>query len=375
MPLNIIRNDITAMAVDAIVNPTNTRMIPGGGTDAAIHKAAGPALLEACKGLGSCAPGQAKIAPGFGLPARYVIFTVGPKWYDGRSKEREILASCYRSCLELAKTVGCESVAFPLIASGSFGFPKEDALNIAAAEIRRFLEQNDMTVYLVVYDKAAFRISQKRFADIQSFIDQNYVEAHRPSREEYREFFREERREYAREEEMPLACSAPVIQPMEQEEYRPMAAPAPKASAPKASAPKAAAPFSAKRRQEKTAQSLEDFMRQMDESFTQMLLRKIDERGMTDSQCYKRANIDRKLFSKIRKDLNYHPSKTTVLAFAIALELSLAETKEMLMKAGFALSRSSKFDIIVEYYIRSGIYDIFEINEALYSFDQMTLGV
>lgn len=335
MPLHIVRNDITTMKVDAIVNAADESLLGGGGVDGAIHRAAGPELLKECRTLGGCKTGQAKITKGYCLPARYVIHTVGPIWRDGSHGERELLVSAYRSSLELALAHKCETVAFPLISSGAYGCPKDQALKAAVDTIGDFLLAHDMTVYLVIFDRAAYTISKKLFADIAAYIDDCYVAEHADSQEEQRRRARTFR-----------AASAA---PRSEELWVP--------------APCGAAPG-----------SLDEALGRLDESFSQMLLRKIDEAGMTDAQCYKRANIDRKLFSKIRSDVHYKPSKPTAMAFAIALELPLEEAREMLRKAGFAFSHASKFDIIVEYFIAHQNYDIFEINEALFAFDQNLLG-
>lgn len=333
MPLQIIRNDITKMKVDAIVNAANSSLLGGGGVDGSIHRAAGPELLAECKALGGCETGSAKITKGYRLPCKYVIHAVGPRWRDGNHREREKLVSCYRTSLALAKAHGCETVAFPLISSGIYGYPKDQALKVAIDTISDFLLGNDMTVYIVIFDRTAYQIGEKLFSDIAAYIDDNYVDEHTDSRSE-----RLRRMQMLSDEPVESSFSAPP--------------------------PSMAA----------STKTLDDALAQIDESFSEMLLRKIDEKGMTDAQCYKKANIDRKLFSKIRSDRLYKPSKATALAFAIALELPLDETKEMLMKAGFALSHSNKFDIIIEYFIENENYNVFEINEALFAFDQSLLG-
>ena len=333
MPLQIVRNDITKMKVDAIVNAANSSLLGGGGVDGCIHRAAGPELLAKCKTLGGCETGSSKITKGYRLPCKYVIHTVGPRWRDGKHGEREKLVSCYRTSLALAKEHGCETVAFPLISSGIYGYPKDQALKVAIDTISDFLLGNDMTVYIVIFDRTAYQIGEKLFSDIAAYIDDNYVDEHTDSRSE-----RLRRMQMLSDEPVESSFSAPP--------------------------PSMAA----------STKTLDDALAQIDESFSEMLLRKIDEKGMTDAQCYKKANIDRKLFSKIRSDRLYKPSKPTVLAFAIALELSLDETKDMLVKAGFALSHSNKFDIIIEYFIEHGNYNVFEINEALFAFDQSLLG-
>ena len=346
MPLQIVRNDITKMKVDAIVNAANSSLLGGGGVDGCIHRAAGPELLAECETLGGCKTGSAKLTKGYKLPCKYVIHAVGPRWRDGKHGERELLVSCYRTSLALAKEAGCETVAFPLISSGIYGYPKAEALRVAIETISDFLLEHEMTVYIVIFDKAAYQIGGKLFADIEAFIDDHYVEQHSDTDAEFRRRRAAlQQEELASEESLDFAVCG---------------------SAPCEAASLLAAPMAAK--------SLDEVMAQIDESFSEMLLRKIDELGMTDAQCYKKANIDRKLFSKIRSDKHYKPSKPTAIAFAIALELSLDETRELLMKAGFALSHSNKFDIIIEFFITKGNYNVFEINEALFAFDQSLLG-
>ena len=340
MPLEIVRNDITKMKVDAIVNAANESLLGGGGVDGAIHRAAGSGLLAECRTLDGCKTGKAKITGGYNLPAKYVIHTVGPIYDDGKHGEKALLESCYRESLALAKEHNCDTVAFPLISSGVYGYPKDQALKVAIDVISDFLLENEMTVYIVIFDKAAYKISEKLFSDIAEYIDDNYVDEHTDySRERIRmnalpPMAPRKRRKKSDDDFLEMCdCKAMLAE-----------------------------------------DDLDAKLRHIDESFSQMLLRKIDEKGMTDAECYKKANIDRKLFSKIRSDVNYKPSKPTALAFAISLELSLAETEDMLRKAGFALSHSNKFDIIIEYFISKGNYNIFEINEALFAFDQSLLG-
>lgn len=340
MPLEIVRNDITKMKVDVIVNAANESLLGGGGVDGAIHRAAGSGLLAECRTLGGCKTGRAKITGGYNLPAKYVIHTVGPIYNDGKHGEKTLLESCYRESLALAKERGCETVAFPLISSGVYGYPKDQALKVAIDVISDFLLENEMTVYLVIFDKASYQIGEKLFSDIAEYIDDNYVDEHTDySRERIRMNalppMAPHKRRKKSEDDILETCDCKAM-PLEDD--------------------------------------LDAKLKQIDESFSQMLLRKIDEKGMTDTECYKKANIDRKLFSKIRSDVNYKPSKPTALAFAISLELSLDETEDMLRKAGFALSHSNKFDIIIEYFISKGNYNIFEINEALFAFDQSLLG-
>ena len=329
MPLEIVRNDITKMAVDAIVNAAKESLLGGGGVDGCIHRAAGPELLAECRTLGGCKTGDAKITKAYRLPCQYVIHTVGPVWNGGSHGERELLVSCYRTSLALAKEHGCETVAFPLISSGVFGYPKDQALRVAVDTISEFLAENDMTVYLVIFSRAAYAIGNKLFADIAAYIDDHYVDAHTDLR-------RERMRRMSVLESRTLSADA------------------------------AAAPMA--------ADGLDSLLAHLDAGFSETLLKLIDRSGKKDSEIYKKANVDRKLFSKIRNNPDYKPSKATAIAFAIALELNLDETRDLVARAGYALSASSKFDVIIEYFIRQKKYDIFEINEALFAFDQSLLG-
>ena len=324
MPLIIIRNDITKMNVDAIVNAANSSLLGGGGVDGCIHRAAGPELLAECRELGGCRTGDAKITGAYSLPCKYVIHTVGPRWQDGRHGEGEQLASCYRASLALAKEYRCETVAFPLISTGIFGYPKDQALRVAVDTIGGFLLHTDMTVYLVVFDRKTYQISGKLFADIAEYIDDHYVDEHTDILQDRL------RSVHALESD---GAAAPVF-----------------------------------------TSALDDLLGRLDAGFSETLLRLIDRNGKKDSEIYKRANVDRKLFSKIRSNPAYRPSKSTAIAFAIALELDLDETRDLIARAGYALSPSSKFDVIIEYFIRQKKYDIFEINEALFAFDQSLLG-
>ena len=328
MPLEIVRNDITKMKVDAIVNAANETLLGGGGVDGCIHRAAGPELLAECRTLGGCKTGDAKITKAYRLPCQYVIHTVGPVWNGGSHGERELLVSCYRTSLALAKEHGCETVAFPLISSGVFGYPKDQALRVAVDTISEFLAENDMTVYIVIFDRAAYQIGNKLFADIAAYIDDHYVDAHTDSRRErMRRMGVVESRMLTAYEDAPMATSG-----------------------------------------------LDEALAHLDAGFSETLLKLIDRSGKKDSEIYKKANVDRKLFSKIRNNPDYKPSKATAIAFAIALELNLDETRDLVARAGYALSASSKFDVIIEYFIRQKKYDIFEINEALFAFDQSLLG-
>lgn len=337
MPFEIIRADITTLEVDAIVNAANHTLLGGGGVDGAIHDAAGSELLDACAKLGGCETGKAKITNGYRLPAKHVIHTVGPVWAGGGNGEENLLRACYRNSLKLAIENALESIAFPLISSGVYGYPKDRAIQVAVSEISEFLLQHDLNVYLVVYDKKAFVLSEKLFSSISSYIDDHFVL---------------EKNVFYQRNTVAFEASA-LMEP----------------AAPKSSDAKKANIIYTKLR------NLEEVLDELQETFSEHLLRLIDVKGKTDVETYKRANIDRKLFSKIRSDKHYRPSKSTAIAFSIALELSLDETKDLLQKAGFALSRSSKADLIIEFFIREGNFNIHEINEALFAFDEPLLGI
>ncbi len=324
MPFSIVRQDITKMKVDAIVNAANTDLRMGGGVCGAIFKAAGAnALQAACMKLAPIKTGSAAITPGFSLDAKFIIHAAGPIYCQwSPSKNKELLYSAYWESLNLAYEHKCSSVAFPLISSGVYGYPKDEALQTATNAIRNFLRLHDMDVYLAVFDKAAFQISKNLTGSVESYIDENYVSEHSLLRSK-------------------------LYTPLSDFERLASAAP---------------------------AAGLDELIEHLDEPFNETLLRLIDSKGLSDSEVYNRANIDRKLFSKIRIGKGYMPSKRTALALAVALELTLEETDDLLERAGYALSHSKKFDVIVEYFIVSGNYDIFQINEVLFQYDQPLLG-
>ncbi len=452
MPFQIIRNDITKVRADAIVNTANPQPVYASGTDYAVYQAAGARrLLAERKKIGPIPVGEVAVTPAFRLPAKYIIHTVGPVWEGGECGELEALASCYRKSLLIAKQLGCESIAFPLISTGVYGFPKDKALSVALSVIEDFLEENDMEVTLVVFNKAAFDLSAELVEDVRQYIDDNYVAEQQAfeygapydlaSEEADRDWYRreldetdsvryrresnnancapyapqsgdmyreeagahrrkphrlpkwlrsaqrkEERRDDSLPPEYPTEASerreagpqmfpteaAPGIEPPPQ--YS-MAMPRP-AAGDLAKTAAGAAPEAARIDFEATAPlpSLPDIMAHLGESFQERLLRLIDARGLTDAQVYKKANVDRKLFSKIRCNPEYSPRKRTAVALAIALQLNLDETVDLLSRAGIALSPSSRFDLIVEYCIEHEIYDIFQVNAILFDYDQPLLG-
>ena len=344
MPFKIIRNDITKLSVDAIVNAANTNLQMGGGVCGAIFAAAGADRLQtACNQYAPIKTGEAVITQGFNLPAKHIIHTAGPVYRGGNRGEEEQLRSCYANSMKLAVMQDCESIAFPLISSGIYGYPKADALRVATEVITDFITDNDIDVSLVVFDKAAVAVSEELLGEVESYIDEHYVDEHeKPYR---RRLLDVERSSIEEIQELNIRSVQLPIQKME-------------------------APSMAM--EEKS--SLDDLVGNLDEPFSATLLRLIDATGRKDSDVYRRANIDRRLFSKIRSNVGYAPSKPTVLAFAVALELTLEQTSDLLERAGFALSRSRKFDVIVEYFIQSRKYDIFKINQVLFSYDQPLLG-
>lgn len=357
MPFEIVRNDIVNMQVDAIVNTANPKPIIGYGCDAGIHKKAGPELLQARKKVGAIGVGQVAITPGFDLDAEYVLHAVGPIWQDGAHNEEKLLRQCYDKALSLAWEYKCESIAFPLLSAGNHGFPKPLALQIAIAAFSSFLMEHEMQIYLVVFSDDAFALSEKLFHSVASYIDENYildkkldeygVADKRDIREaELMQIRRAlERQRNLRYQQELLADEECIVQSVAMGVD-----------------------------EDTSAYDLADLLDETDAGFSETLLLLIDRTGKKDSEIYKKANVDRKLFSKIRNNKNYKPSKSTALAFSIALELDLDETKDFIGRAGFALTHSSKFDIIVEYFIKKRNFNIHEINLALFEFDQSLLG-
>lgn len=342
MPLRIVRRDITQMKVDAIVNTTNEEMVGYSGVDLAVHTAAGPKLDAACRKTAPLGLGCAKITKGYNLDARYVIHTSGPVWQGGLAGESVILKSCYTESLKLAVKYRCETVAFPLISAGTYGYPKDKVLKHAIQVISEFLLEHELTVFICIHDRTSYEFSKTVFDEITQILNDDCCE--------------EQISYTAPCAESPSICEAPKFSRTAE------STPARRASMPS---------MSAKSKNE----SLEEYLKSMDKPFAYKLFDLIDKKGMTDVECYKKANIDKKTFSKIKCNPDkYKPSKQTAVAFAIALELTLNETQDLLASAGLTLSPSFTFDKIIRYYLQKGVYDIFEINEALFEFDQVLLG-
>jgi len=318
MPFQIVRQDITKMKVDAIVNSAHPEPLVGGGVDLAIHDAGGQKLVEARKALGYIHTSQVKHTKGYNLYARYVLHTVGPIWGDSDENQEKELSKCYNNSLKLAKELKCKSIAFPLISAGVFGCPRSIALSVATSSIKEFLAKHEMMVYLVIFDKISYLISRTKYNDIQSYIDDQIVYEQKIKELKYLSKIDSSRIDLHRE--------------------------------------------------------VSDDFDYMDDTWQEALMKLIIASGKTNAQVYKKANISKQHFSKILKNVDYHPSKPTVIAFCLALKLNLDETIDLLEKAGYQLSLSIKFDIIIRYYLEREIYDIFEINETLFDFDQELLG-
>ena len=363
MPFEIVRNDLVCMQVDAVVNTANPNPVVGSGLDAHIHRSAGPELLAARQKIGKISVGKAAVTPGYRLPARYVIHTVGPVWRGGILGEERQLYSCYAASLALALEHGCASVAFPLISTGNYRFPKDRALSVAISAIREFLSEHEMQVSLVVFDRESFRLSEQRSREVSSYIDEHYV----------RQVIRQE---YTPDPngvpwaERPIRAEASRVY----EEYAPTVSERPREAAPRAKAVRKSEALRPRRAPAVQSPSLDQLLRNLDAGFSETLLTLIDQSGRKDSHIYNRANVSRQHFSKIRKNPEYKPTKATAIAFAIALELDLAQTRDLIGRAGYALTSSSIFDVIVMYFIEHKIYDLYQINLALFEHDQNLLG-
>ncbi len=340
MSFQIIRQDITKISADVIVNTANPKPEIGSGTDSAVYAAAGTAdLLAARRKIGAIAPGEAALTPAFALSAQYIIHTVGPAWLDGCHGEKDILRKCYENTLKLADSLHAGSIAFPLIASGVYGFPKDQALDIALSEIGKFLLTHEMRVILAVLGREAFALSEKLVGSIDAFLDEHQVrELEHTEYSEGKDLAAYRRRRAVQQ----ITDSARMVQTNLPEQS--------------------------------SGKPLEQILRSAGDTFQQRLFKLIDASGMDDVTVYKRANIDRKLFSRIRCKPDYKPNKKTAVAFAVALKLCLPEMLDLLACAGIAFSPSDPFDLIITYCVQNHIYDIFEINAVLFRYGQPLLG-
>lgn len=353
MPFEIVRNDITCMEVDAVVNTASRHPVVGPGVDLGIHKKAGPRLLEAREAVGYIPYGQAAITPGFDLKADWVIHTAGPRWEGGLRGERELLRSSYQRALELAAEKGCESIAFPLISTGNRGVPEELSMEVAQEVFRAFLKDHEIHIYLVAFGKSAFRLSEELFRSVSSYIDEHYVTAKRNDEMVFPVAMATESRDIRN-----LRDGFGRKRPRPTTEERAFCAPMPYFAADSITPP----------------QDLDAFLKKQDSGFAETLLDLIKCSGMKQAEVYKKANVDRRVFSKIINDKNYRPSKPTAVAFAVALKLDMPATRDLVERAGYSLTRTNKFDLIIEYCLVNQIYDVFRINEVLFEFDQVLLG-
>ncbi len=344
MPLIIVKNDITTMEVDAIVNPTDSYFSAGGGVDRQVHMAAGGRLREELCTYGLLGIGNTVITDGYDLKAKKIIHVAGPIWNGGTNNEKLLLMYSYLNCLQVAKNNNIKTIAFPLISTGTFKFPKELGIDVATKCFKVFLEENEMTIYLVVYDKESIAISEKLLNEINNFIDENLEESTDSMSCEYScsivdneelDFKKENRTnssEFTEKDRVFVSYAGKL---------------------------------------DKVAKELQDIMGQykLEETFAQKLFKIIDEKGMTDPEVYKKANLDRRLFSRIRSNINYKPTKKTAIALCLALQLDYDETQDLLSRTNLVLNRNNQFDLTIEYCIRKGIFDIFSVDQILYSLD------
>lgn len=376
MPFSIVRDDISRVHADVLVNAANVRLAPGGGVCGALFSAAGfDEMRAACEAIGGCATGDAVATPAFNLPARWCVHAVGPIWRGGRAHEEELLHRCYRSAFARAVELGARSVAFPLISAGIYGFPVERALAIAREEVAAFLRHHDeVALTLVVFERAVVQMGNALVEQVQEYIDDEYVDSSSFMRRDMGELERELQWTEDASAPLSLEMAEPVALPeCLQEDDASIAAPRPFVAA-NIGMPGAAMPGAPSRAGATLDAEIAQLVATLDVPFSTTLLALIDARGMTDAEVYHRANISRQLFSKIRGNESYRPSKQTVVALAIALELDMSATQDLLARAGFTLSKSSKFDVIVRFFIERGIYDLFQLNEVLFAYDLPLVG-
>ena len=370
MPFKIVRNDITKMRCDAIVNTANTRPIIGSGCDYAVYKAAGKRRLSEYreKNIGEVPEGDVFLTPGFRLPAHYIIHAVSPHYIDGAHGEEEKLRDCYRKSLSLAWEQQCQSIAFPVISTGSFGYPKEEGIRIAADEIQAFLQNHEMLIYLVVFDAQSARYGKRFDKDLQAYIDENYVDA--KHHEEYSVQTMALRRDLddaicqPGETELDDALRQPDGTDLDDESFSPYEDGLYEDSL-----------YEDDLYEEDSEEEneftelheskLEERMKHLSDSFSEYLLYLIEEKGMTNADVYKRALVDKKTFSKIKNHADYHPQKMTAMCLCMGAKLNLDETRDLLTRAGYALSPCDKTDIIFSYFIENQIYDMIELDIQL----------
>lgn len=389
MPFKIVRNDLTKMQVDVIVNPANQAPIYSSGTDTAVYKAAGEeALLNERRKIGYMKEGEVALTPGFQLPAKYIIHAVSPRYIDGRSGEEERLCDCYRNSLRVAYKQGCKSIAFPLIATGSLRYPKEEGMRIALDEINVFLMTHEMLVYLVVFDTKATQLGLHVYPDLEAYIDHNYVCEKREEEYGDRYFgsirqnapgFDVYRRERDQLEEklvrVPqsrktsldrLEKSAPIRESARVDAFTDRDA---DASASIICENVKNSCFEDDNDYfdfiEDYESALEERMAHMADTFQEYLMYLIQAKKLTNADVYKRALVTKQVFSKIKLNPHYHPDKATAMRLCVGAKLNLDETKDLLARAGYALSPCDKRDIIFSFFIEHEVFDMIEIDIAL----------
>lgn len=403
MPFKIVRNDITRMKTDAIVNTANSLVAVGPGCDSAIYEAAGYDKLLSYRRehIGEVPEGEVFITPGFNLDAKYIIHAVSPCYKNGLEGEEEKLRACYQKSLKSAYDNKLTSIAFPLISTGSFGYPKEEGMRIAADEINSFLINNDMTVYLVVFDDASTKLGSRIYSDLEEYIDRNFVsnqiiEEYSPVEESQ---IRDRRGLFGRLRSRGTAFSLNATvpegcEPREEslKECKAIQPPLGKSNLQKSSIRACAEPLKAQPNSLEDsmdfecleeplmcaetsgepldfddfhADKLEERMKHLTDTFSEYLLYLISDRNMENSDVYKRAVVDKKTFSKIKNNPDYHPQKLTALCLCVGAKLNLDESKDLLARAGYALSPCDKTDIIFSYFIENEIYDMIELDIQL----------
>lgn len=341
MPFKIIRNDITKMNTEAIVNTANNQVEVGPGCDYAVYQAAGyhELLVYRKANIGIVPEGQSFLTPGFGLQAKYIVHTVSPLYIDGKQGEEEKLRACYRNSLILAKKKGIKEIAFPLISTGGYGYPKEEGMRIAVDEINAFLLSNEMSIYLVVFDSKATKLGEHLFSELETYIDHNYVCEKREEEYGDRYFgsYSPENKGYGTYQRKNNSIGQRI-----------------------SSRECSCIDF-----EEEHENKLEERMKHLADTFSQYLLYLIQNRNMENADVYKRAIVDKKIFSKIKNNYDYHPQKITALCLCIGAKLNLDESKDLLARAGYALSPCDKTDIIFSYFIENKIYDMIELDIQL----------
>ena len=368
MPIEIRKNNIANIRADALVNPTDHFLSGFNSIDREIHRAAGPALDLECEKTFYLNSGSAVITNAYGLTNyRNIIHICGPDYTGGGHEEELLLESCYEECLKLAKENQLESVAVPVYDSGTFGFTTGQVIRIATRVISDFLAENDMTVYLLVNDREFIDSRDDLYADINSYLESKIrkVDTESSSKPKHKNKAKEDHLSLISDKIQGLQGNIKETVLYEDEEQYDLF---------DEEAAEIVTDEKAESKPHYYAEALDLPKFEPDESFSECLIRMIDEKGMNDPQVYKRANIDRKHFNHIKNTKDYKPKKETVVALAVGMELGMKDTDALLEKAGFVLSKSSKFDLIIRYCIEHNIYDIYRINEILFAEDQKTLG-